>query len=215
MTVEPEVAIDAGSAARSELYGLLADAWAFPEREFHTRVESGFFRDQVEELVSQLPYRLPDSAALAGLSDTGEYLDFQGEYMRLFDVGTVRPPCPLYGGEWGMTRKRTMEETLRFYRYFGMKVDEDARELPDHVTVELEFLQVLAFEEGMARATGQNEGPFLRAQRDFIERHPGKWWPLLQKKLAPQSPSRFYEALTALTGAFLAADLAHIRGLLS
>ncbi len=214
MTSEPAVRIDEATSARSELYGLLADALSFPERAFHVRVTAGAFRDDVEGLVEALPYSLPAAVDFGGLAEAGEYVDFQAEYIRLFEVGAIRPPCPLYGGEWGPARKRTMEEVLRFYRFFGLKVDERARELPDHVSIELEFLQVLAFEEGMARATGVDTVPLLRAQRDFLERHPARWWRLLERKLATQQPARFYAALASLTGAFLAGDLAYVQRLL-
>jgi DMSO reductase family type II enzyme chaperone len=145
------------------------------------------------------------------LREAGEYIDFQAEYIRLFDVGPMRPPLPLYGGEWGTTRKRSMEETLRFYRFFGMKVDESCKELPDHVTIELEFMQMLAFTEGTMRASGDDALPFLRAQRDFLERHPGRWWPMLRSKMAGFERSRFYDALADLADMFFAADLAYLR----
>ena len=101
------------------MYGLLADALDFPSREFHTEVEAGVFRDGVEALVGALPYTVDVADAAAGLAEAGDYVSFQGEYIRLFDVGTVRPPCPLYDGEWGGARKHAMEDVLRFYRFFG------------------------------------------------------------------------------------------------
>jgi len=211
----PTAAIDDAAAARSGMYGLLADAFEFPSREFHEQVRAGAFRERVEAAVSRLPYQLGRDIETAAFADAGEYIDFQGEYMRLFDVGAVRPPCPLYGGEWGGTRKRSMEEAVRFYRFFGMKMDQSAHELPDHITVELEFLQVLAFTEGMTRARGESPASLLRAQRDFIERHPGRWWPALMRKLPNESPSPFYAALTELTGAVLAADGEQVRAQLA
>jgi len=127
----------------------------------------------------------------------------------------VRPPCPLYGGEWGGTRKRSMEEAVRFYRFFGMKMDQSVHELPDHVTVELEFLQVMAYTEGMTREQGADVTSLLRAQCDFIDRHPGRWWPMLQRKLPAESPSPFYATLVVLTGAVLAADREYMRAQLA
>ena len=211
MNSAPPAAIDDASAARSEMYGLLADAFEFPPREFHQEVRDGAFRERVASAVRELPYALGDDIDAAAFADAGEYVDFQGEYMRLFDVGAVRPPCPLYGGEWGGTRKRSMEEAVRFYRFFGMKMDQSAHELPDHITVELEFLQVLAFTEGMTRARGEDPASLLRAQCDFIDRHPGRWWPMLQRKLPAESPAPFYAALAALTGAVLVADREYMR----
>lgn len=215
MSTAPPDSIDDAAAARSEIYRVLADALEFPSRDFHGEVREGAFRERVAAAIGALPYVIGVDVDLAALDDASEYVDFQGEYMRLFDVGAVRPPCPLYGGEWGIgTRKRSMEEAVRFYRFFGMKVDQSARELPDHVTVELEFLQVLAFTEGMTRARGVDPASLLRAQCDFIDRHPGRWWPMLQRKLPGESPSPFYGALVALTGAVLVADRAYMGALL-
>ena len=216
MSAAPPDSIDAAAAARSEIYSVLADAFEFPSREFHEKVRNDAFRERVAAAVRALPYSIGIDGDLTALVDASEYVDFQGEYMRLFDVGAVRPPCPLYGGEWGVgTRKRSMEEAVRFYRFFGMKVDQSTHELPDHVTVELEFLQVMAFTEGMTRARGVDPSPLLRAQCDFIDRHPGRWWPMLQRKLPSESPSPFYATLVALTGAVLAADRAYMRALLA
>src|SRR3974377_1551896 len=110
MSSAPPTSIDGASAARSEIYALLADAFEFPSREFHQHVRDAVFRERIESAVRQLPYDLQAGIDMAAFIDAGEYVDFQGEYMRLFDVGAVRPPCPLYGGEWGGTRKRSMEE---------------------------------------------------------------------------------------------------------
>ncbi len=76
-------------------------------------------------------------------------------------------------------------------------------------------MQIMAFTEGMARARDMDAVPFLRAERDFLERHPGKWWPALRRKLPAQEPCAFYAALVALTGALLAADQRYIRDLLT
>lgn len=215
MSSAPPAAIDDAAAARSEMYGLLADAFEFPSREFHQQVLDGAFRERVESAMRELPYALRDDVDTLSFAEAGEYVDFQGEYMRLFDVGAVRPPCPLYGGEWGGTRKRSMEEAVRFYRFFGMKMDQSAHELPDHITVELEFLQVMAFTEGMTRARGADPASLLRAQCDFIDRHPGRWWPMLLRKLPAESPPPFYAALAALTGAVLVADREYMRAQLA
>lgn len=204
------IAIDEASMSRSELYGLLADALEFPSRDFHQQVQSGVFAARLSALLPRLPYQL--DVDVDELATADEYVDFQGEYIRLFDVGAVRPPCPLYGGEWGGARKRSLEETLRFYRFFGLGMQQDLRELPDHVTVELEFLQIMAFTEGMARARSKDAEPFVRAQRDFLQRHPARWWPLLRRKLPSQRPSPFYDALTAFVERLLSADVGYLAG---
>lgn len=210
-TAPPTPAIDEPTAARSEAYSLLADALEFPSRDFHLQVEAGVFLDEVEALLSALPYKAGTADALAGLAAAGDYVSFQAEYIRLFDVGAVRPPCPLYDGEWGSSRKHSMEEVLRFYRFFGMKIDEGTHDLPDHVTIELEFMKVLTFLDGLASARGGDTLPFFRAERDFLQRHPARWWPLLERKLAGQEAPPFYASLVAIVGSVLAADLAYVK----
>jgi DMSO reductase family type II enzyme chaperone len=211
MTLAEPIPIDDATATRFAMYATLARALDFPSREFHSEMQDGYFRDGVRALIDGLPYTLEGEIDFAGLHDPADYVDFQAEYIRLFDVGPMRPPFPLYAGEWGSTRKRAMEDALRFYHFFGMKVNDACRELPDHVTVQLEFMQALAFTEGAARASGEDAAPFLRAERDFLERHPGRWWPMLRRKMAASDPPRFYDALTALADAFFAADLKYLR----
>jgi DMSO reductase family type II enzyme chaperone len=194
------------------MYRLLANALAFPAEAFHESVRAGTFRASLLSTVDGLPFVLKGVAAQA-LGADQPYVEFQGEYIRLFDVGAVRPPCPLYGGEWGRSRRSSMEDALRFYQYFGMKMNEDARELPDHVTVQLEFMQVMAHTEAVTRASKVDPLPVVRAERDFLSRHLARWWPLLRKKIVMQSPSPFYDGLTATTDIFLAADLGWLREL--
>jgi len=213
MTLAPAVEIDEATAARFAMYHTLTDALEFPTRTFWEDVGCRMFADGVQALIEGLPYALAPDLPLEGLAENGEYIDFQAEYIRLFDVGVARPPCPLYAGEWGMPRRRAMEDALRFYRYFGLKMNEDARELPDHVTVQLEFMQVMTHAEGEARASEQDPTPLIRAERDFLQRHLARWWPLLRKKIPSQQPSAFYDSLTALTETFLVADHAYVRQL--
>ena len=169
------------------------------------------FRDEFEGALASLPFDIARPQSPGALITDDGYVDFQAEYIRLFDVGTVRPPCPLYGGEWGMARRSTMEDALRFYRFFGLRIDEGTRELPDHVTVQLEFMEVMAYTEGTARVRGADTRPLVLAQRDFLSRHLGKWFPMLRRKIGSQSPSPFYDALTDVADAFISADLQRLR----
>ena len=96
-----------------------------------------------------------------------------------------------------------MEELVRFYNHFGLTLSQQQRELPDHVTVELEFMHFLTFKETLALHHRQDCSPYLRAQRDFVARHLGKWLPLLARRLQAQSPLPFFAGLVALAGEFL------------
>jgi nitrate reductase assembly molybdenum cofactor insertion protein NarJ len=92
-------------------------------------------------------------------------------------------------------RMKTMEEVVRFYNHFGLTLSESPRELPDHVTTELEFLHFLAFREAQAIEQGAEPDPFRRAQRDFIARHLGRWIPKLRAKLEGANAMPFFPEL--------------------
>ncbi len=135
---------------------------------------------------------LLDGATWQALTDAGDEDDLAVEFTRLFDVGKSGPPCPLYGGLYGGTRMKTMEEAVRFYNHFGLSLSENIRELPDHLTTELEFLHFLAFREAESHQQGGDPGPYQRAQRDFIFRHPGRWVPELRERLEKNDPMPFF-----------------------
>ncbi|MFO1091440.1 MAG: molecular chaperone TorD family protein [Hyphomicrobiales bacterium] len=62
------------------------------------------------------------------------------------------------------------EELVRWYSFFELKRAGSA-ELPDHVAVELDFLQFLTWREDAALQAGEDVADLRRAERDFIQRH--------------------------------------------
>ncbi|MBI2060959.1 MAG: molecular chaperone TorD family protein [Nitrospirae bacterium] len=199
------------AASRCRFYRLLASAFAFPDHEFFEDIGNGRFRSAVEECARSLPYALEASLPTDPLPPA--YDDFEAEYIRLFEVGLGGgPPCPLYAGEYLGARMKTMEEHLRFYNFFGLKLNEgDGRELPDHLTVELEFMHFLSFQEAQAPADPESIQSLRHAQSDFLDRQPVRWLPLLAKKLAGQKPPPFYATLVEMTERFMKQDLGYLR----
>jgi len=199
------------------MYRLLAGAFAFPERSFHRAILSGELLSEVLEIAAGLPYALPlgeGEALRASLANAAaEYVEFQSEYIRLFDVGVPRPPCPLYGGLYLGSRRGVMEEVTRFYNHFGLSLGGDSRELPDHITTELEFMHFLTFQEVAVLRKGQDRGPYLRAERDFLQRHPARWVPQMKAQAVQHGAAPFFLGLVGLAEAFLLADLSYVASL--
>ncbi len=140
------------AAARSQAYAALVWAFDYPDAEFVTTVRGGALAEALRATQGAV-----DPALAAGewsaLEDAGTSDDdLAVEYTRLFDVGTGGPPCPLYGGLYAGARMQTMEECVRFYNHFGLTLAEAPRELPDHISTQLEFLHFLAFREAEALA---------------------------------------------------------------
>jgi DMSO reductase family type II enzyme chaperone len=202
----------AAALSRSGLYALLARALAFPQPEFHQETVSGQLRHGITQALGGLPYRLAAGPS-RDWQATSDYEAFQSEYIRLFEVGPRgHALCPLYSGHYASDRLHTMEELVRFYNYFGLRITPGL--MPDHVTVELEFMHYLAHQEAQAQETGGDEESYLRAQRDFLERHLHGWWPLAVTASQGQRPQRFYRSLMALIQRFLAAERGHLASVL-
>ncbi|MDT7944538.1 MAG: molecular chaperone TorD family protein [Dehalococcoidia bacterium] len=188
----------AAAEARRSIYELLREAFAFPTPELHDALRCGRWQSRFLEAASRLPYRLPMAC---GLQVPKDLRRLQDGYVALFDVGFRGPPCPLYSGHYARDRMRVMEELVRFYHFFGLRLRPG--HLPDHITVLLEFMQRLAAAEA---ASGADAPSLRRAQRDFLARHLLWWVPQLARSVARRQAPRFYKALTALTARFLGSD---------
>lgn len=94
------------------------------------------------------------------------------------------------------------QEAARLYREGGMTVV--ARDLPDHLAVELEFMCYLAAREAAARAArAQDEvRRWCDLERRFLE-HLNGWLPVFAARLAQAAEGGLYQALAWLAGAFV------------
>jgi DMSO reductase family type II enzyme chaperone len=134
--------------------------------------------------------------------------ELQAAYDRLFGH-TARGAVPPYETEYGedsqFQPQREMSDLAAFFRAFGLVPRPEARERPDHVACECEFMLVLARKEAwalqagdaaMAEATG-------RAARLFLRDHLGRWAPAFARKLARESAESFYGTLGRLAAEIL------------
>lgn len=206
--LNPGTEAERTAASRSRVYQLLAMTFSFPDAEFFESIRDGTLAAALHEACAGLPYAF--AAPLEALRTVeGSAEDFESEYIRIFDVGTGSPPCPLYGGTYGGDRMQTMEDAVRFYDYFHLHLSEKRRELPDHITTELEFLHYLTFREAELLQRGADPSSLRRAQRDFLARHLCQWVPKMEAKLARQTTHPFFPALVHCAAAFFAADHAY------
>jgi len=208
---EPTGEEEKTAAARSRAYQLFARLFEYPDKEFGEAIRSGEVAESVRQAIAALDPSLLEESDWDALGNAGEGEDDLAiEYTRLFDVGASGPPCPLNGGLYTSARMKTMEEAIRFYNHFGLTLADSPREMPDHITTQLEFLHFLAFREVEALQGGEDPGPFRRAQRDFAARHPGRWIPKLRERIEAQDPMPFFRELVSQLARFLAHDQARL-----
>jgi len=194
--------------ARSELYGLLAEAVSFPTDAMAGAIGSGDMGDQLARLCTALPY--PFAFEAGSLATEGIlYDDLQSEYIRLFDAPVGGSPCPLYAGVYAASRREAMEELLRFYRHFGLTIAEGARDLPDSVGTVLEFLHFLSFREATADPPA-DRGALRAAQHDVLARHMVRWAAQTKARMAGREPLPCYGELVNLLDRFFVAEVGYL-----
>lgn len=212
------------TAGRSSLYSMLARALAVPDLDFHTSLSEGEFIRALEEAVACLPYPLPELDLVD--FELPDFIQFQADYIAFFDVGVKGPVCPLYEGAFlkDRGRKAIMEDLLRFYHHFDIKMSDRVRELPDQLSAELEFMHYLTYLEAGIEANPDQanedaqENPrldLIRAQRDFICRHLAVWVPDLAQRTMEREGPAFYRSLLKFLQGYIVADRDYLEDLLS
>lgn len=195
------------AGARSALYRALGQAFRAPTPALAEAIQSGQVAREVQQAAGGLPYRL-EVGGLDGAGVSAEGLE--SAYLALFEVGGESgAPCFLYEGEYGGGRMKVLEEVLRFYHWFGLRLNQERRERPDHLATELEFLHALTFQEAAAVAAGQEVGPLRQAERDFVRLHLGDLVAGVASKLGDR-PVPFYPALARTAAAFCQQELDYL-----
>ena len=210
------------STTRSQLYGLLAAGFRYPSREIFEALRAGNYQSEVWECILQLPH-------LSALADAGEhgsgplppvhvlpYEEFESQYVASFEVGGPEPPCPPYEGLYrGGERTQFMLRVSSFYKHFGLAMnrEEGKREVPDHISAELEFMHFLTFKETQAREEGTEDllQGYLLAQKDFLQQQLYQWLPAFVEKLEAACPMPFYVALGRLVSGVVVAELEQVK----
>jgi DMSO reductase family type II enzyme chaperone len=200
--------------ARSALWEALALGLRPPTAETVARLASSDGARALADVATALDADGDHLASLARAlavepSVTAE--DLGRAYDRVFGH-TARGAVPPYETEYGedslWAPQREMSDLGGFLRAFGLKLDPRARERPDHIACECEFLLVLARKEARALALGDEPvaEATARAARLFLRDHLGHWAPAFAAQLVRLDPDGLYGALGRLLGAFVAAE---------
>lgn len=126
------------------------------------------------------------------------------DYSRLF-LGPVNPLARPYGSFWLTGESPLMQDStmavLGLYSEGGFDIDEEFRDLPDHVAVELEFLYVLTFRHHQAMRDGDRAAGAAVAtlRQRFLAEHLGAWITPFTNAMRDGAETAFYRELAELT----------------
>lgn len=135
------------------------------------------------------------------------------DYTRLF-LGPTNIPAQPYGSVWLEETKTLMGEStmavLDLYREGGFEIDEDFRDGPDHVAVELEFLYLLLFRANEALRLGDaaQQEAVAGLKRRFLKQHLGLWVRPFAAAMRENAQTPFYRSLSELTERVVGMELA-------
>lgn len=192
--------------ARSHVYGLLATIFrAEPTeallKELKDPRMSGAFSDLGVSLGEEF-FGRPEKELVEELAV---------EYARLF-LGPGRHISPhesvhheVDGGDWGLLWGQETVKVKQFMESAGLAYAANYNGVPDHISVELEFLQKLALREATAWAEEDIEGALygLKMEKMFIRKHLIKWVPLFCDKVIAFASAPFYREMAEVTKGFV------------
>lgn len=192
----------ATAPGRCLMYALYSDIAASP-----FDAEPVVARQPVQIDALGLPYELP---GLGDLLDRWRATDIdvlKREYSGLFEVGSQGPPVPIREDLHRNQPAGVREDIVRFYEFFGYGLAEKFAWSPDHLSIELEFMHFLCYQEAEKCAAEAGDAlPFQLAQSDFSERHLVNWVSELAERVKKQQSGSLYASLLAAMSQFLVKD---------
>lgn len=207
--------------ARSAAYGLLALAFRYPEPDrwpfFVDRdrwkawpetlnMESAEVGDALRRF--QECFLSPDPAHAVSVETA------QVEFSRLFGhaVKSDRSTYELeYGAGEVFQRVARLADLQGFYKAFGLELQHRVRERADHVSIECEFMSIMAAKEAYAEQQSDREGlaTVREAAGCFLESHLGAWLPSLARRISEAEPEGLYGALAVFVQGFIRFECSH------
>jgi TorA maturation chaperone TorD len=203
------------ASSRSNVYGLLATVYrAEVKADILRQVKDpqllGVLSDLGLQLTSEF-FRRPEEELLDELAV---------EFTRLF-LGPGQHISPHESvhrqrgaGQSGLLWGESTAEVKKFIESTGLSYHPAYKGLPDHISVELEFMQQLTLREEQAwRDEDENAGLHcLKTEKKFIEEHLVPWVPAFCDKVIKEAELSFYREMAALTKSFMEFEKEEVEG---
>ena len=206
--MESQVSRADTATARSQVYGILASI-------FRSEPDKTFVRDlkapRFAGALSSLEVDFGEDFQQSTDDDLCENLAI--EFTRLF-MGPGEHISPhesifvdMDGDAGGLYGAKTVE-VKKFIETTGLSYDEAFTGLPDHVSVELEFMGKLAGFESQKWASGDEDAAryCLTVQKMFAEKHLLEWIPEFCARVIDKADLPFYREMARVTNEFVDFD---------
>lgn len=197
--------------SRSNIYGFLALLYAQePDADLLRRLRGGDLIETLQELGLRFDDNLstePEEEALQGLRD---------EYTRLFlgPAEHISPHESVHRRGEGLLWGKTTGKIKRFIERSGLEYRPDWKGIPDHISVELEFMQRLTAYEADAWERGDRDKATRsrELQKEFIGEHLIRWIPKFADLVLTKARSDFYRGTAGLTKEYIVFEAENLSG---
>ncbi|MBI4654646.1 MAG: molecular chaperone TorD family protein [Nitrospirae bacterium] len=191
---------------RSNIYALLATI-------YYKEVDPAFLK-QIKNpgflgVLSDMVFQLKDDILQKPEDKIIE--DLAVEYTRLF-LGPGKHISPHESihhersdGDWGRFWGKDTVLVKKFIETAGLEYRSEFTGMPDHISVELEFMHKAAEQEAQAWKENNSDGALycLKMQKKFVDEHLIKWIPKFCDKVISQAELSFYREMAKLTKGFV------------
>ena len=189
--------------ARSVIYRLLSLGFLYPTSDLvatirdeagKTDKDAGMYGRWATRLTKVFEEEV-DQISISGL---------ESAYARLFEA-SVQTPCPPYESQYGSINtfgmSRQLADVAGFYQAFGLKLSNTNKEMPDHISAEMEFMHILTLKEAHATMEGWTDKISITrdAQKKFLLDHLGRWASAICMSIQKSADAEFYRELAKIT----------------
>ncbi|KJS19578.1 MAG: hypothetical protein VR72_18165 [Clostridiaceae bacterium BRH_c20a] len=186
---------------RANCYKLLSLCFYQPDAEISAIIKA--LRNEVDYFSQQAVFKLDE--ILVELEEHKENLNyFLIDYGKLF-VGPFNLLAAPYSSVYLGHERRVMGdstiEATNFYQKAGLVINNDLKDAPDHIKVELEFMQYL-----IMKSISIGEEEFLKLQKEFLFNHLSLWITDFKKAVTTNSRTILYKNLLEVTHMFISQD---------
>ena len=188
---------------RELVYKSFAKLFSYPDEELITLVSSGVVLELFEILNIPEYNSLKIDKWIKSFDNEEQLLeDLQVEYTRLFINTFPTLPAPMYKSfyEDKELLGSSIGSLIDTYEKYGFEISEDENELPDNLSLLLEFVYRL-----------NQEGYSKDEQNIFVEKYVLSWTHELEQKILENAEIDFYKFLIISLNSFLKEDVNQIK----
>ncbi len=191
---------------RGDCYRLLSACFYSPQKKLF--VQENLLENLTTSLEKVCPEAAPFSLKMKDSLTKYSDEDLSVEYAKLF-VGPFELKAPPYGSVYLDKEKRVMGdstmEVIKAYQKQGLSIDDEFKELPDHISAELEFMYYLVHREVEALKEGDKKRAlkWIEPQEAFLSTFLKPWVPHFCEKIKEGTDNQFYKSLADCVSTFI------------